>query len=285
MKQEGVICSHQICSDLSVSLNFPALTTVSEAEHETIGLENCKEKQAENRCEMLWSSKKNSKVVAHENWIHTDKKDEVQSQIMLAPPRQPGSDVRGGRSQPDTPGTTWGQSASLPRGRDRSRTQILAKESPLQLVSSLLRSKPHLCTGSSLVFGPFHSPPPHQVQEASGSWNHWLLDLVRRQLTIWWGIGRGETWEVLQHPREGNMQVQITNFHLEADTGTTPEEVLRASKHHTDSACAMAGLPPSKGDLNHSFLGSTPKNCNGTNTTCSTQELPWSVSTVMLPIF
>lgn len=86
--------------------SLPALVSVTKADHENTNLENCKEKQAKNTYEMLWSSKQNNKVAAHENCAQTDKKDEIQTQIILGPPMQPTSDVGDGWSQPSTPGTT-----------------------------------------------------------------------------------------------------------------------------------------------------------------------------------
>lgn len=124
--------------------------------------------QAENRHETLWRSKQNTEFAAHENWVQTDKKrpGAVPGRACLTQATQ----VRCWRWPVPAPypGTTRGQPASLSRGRDRSRTQTLAEGHRPQQGSSFLRSKPHLCTGASLPFGPPRSPTTNARSEEPG---------------------------------------------------------------------------------------------------------------------
>lgn len=143
--------------------------------------------QAENRYETLWSSKQNTEFAVHENWVQTGKKRQVQSQAVLASPRRPRSDVGGGRSQPDTPALCEVSLQACPgEGTGAGHRSWLKGHRPRQ-GSSFPRSKPHLCTGASLPFGPLRSPTTNARSEEPGGPG----DLVSRQLTVRWGR-RGE---------------------------------------------------------------------------------------------
>lgn len=208
------------------------------------------------------------------------KKDQVQSQAVLASPRRPRSDVGGGRSQPHTPALREVSLQACPGEGTGAGHRPWLKDTDPSRAPPFWGANPTSAQGLPYPLVPPAPPPPMpgvRSQAVLGTLELRAGDLVSRQLTLRWGRRGGDTWEVWQHPQEGNVQVQITSFHLEGHTGRTPGEVLRASEQRIDSACAVAGLLPWRGDLNHSFLESTPKKCRGTNTASSTRELPWLV--------
>lgn len=73
-----------------------------------------------------------------------------------------------------------------------SRTPILPKGSSLPWGSFFLSSKTHLCTGSSLLFGPLYPSTPAPTPPMLGAISQWVLgildlrtgDLVRGQLMV-----------------------------------------------------------------------------------------------------